>query len=322
MTHAGSPHANGAVAVRPQQAYSASWLGTWATGLATVLILAMLAVIVVNIVWHGWPQLSWRFLTGSTQEGVFDVDRAGVMPMVFGTAALVILMTIAVVPIGVTTAVYLTEYARSRSRLTLIIRGAINNLAGVPSIVFGLFGLGFFINFVGKNLDALLYPASAVRVWGKASLLWAALTLAILTMPVVIVATEEALRAIPHGLREASLALGATKLQTVIRVVLPQALPGILTGSILAVSRGAGEVAPIMFTGAAYYMAHLPARLTDQFMELGYHVFILSTQSPDIEQTRPILYGTVLVLLLLTFSLNVVAILVRAQMRRALRSLH
>jgi len=290
------------------------------TGLATLLIVAILFVILGNIAYFGWPSLSWRFVTGGTEKDMFNVDHAGVMPMIFGTAALVILMSIAVVPVGVITAVYLTEYTQSNSVMTRVIRGAVNNLAGVPSIVFGLFGLGFFINFVGQNMDAILGKADE-PVWGKPAILWAALTLAILTLPVVIVATEEALKAIPNGLREASLALGATKLQTVMKSVIPQALPGIMTGSILAVSRGAGEVAPIMFTGAAYYMAELPSRLTDQFMELGYHVFILSTQSPDIERTRPILYATVVVLLGLTFLLNFVAILVRAQMRRKLRSL-
>jgi phosphate transport system permease protein len=159
-------------------------------------------------------------------------------------------------------------------------------------------------------------------VWGQPALLWASLTLAVMTLPVVIVATEESLKAIPMGLREASLGLGATKLETILRVVLPQALPGIMTGAILAVGRAAGEVAPILFTGAAYYMAGLPHALTDQFMDLGYHVFILSTQSPDIERTRPILYATVLTLLILTFALNIIAILVRARMRANLRALH
>jgi phosphate transport system permease protein len=182
-----------------------------------------------------------------------------------------------------------------------------------------LFGLGFFINFVGKNMDAVMHHPSAV--WGQPALIWASLTLAVMTMPVVIVATEESLKAIPPGLREASLALGATKLETILRVVLPQALPGILTGGILAVSRAAGEVAPILFTGVAYYMASLPHHVTDQFMDLGYHVFVLSTQSPNIEQTRPILYATVLVLLLLTFALNLVAIIIRARVRKKLRAL-
>ena len=295
---------------------------TGLTAFATFLIVAMLALILANILYFGWPSLSWAFVTGGTEKDMFNVDHAGVMPMIFGTAALVILMTIFVVPIGVTTAIYLTEYAQHTALSTRIIRGAVNNLAGVPSIVFGLFGLGFFINFVGQNMDSFLHPDSPEPIWGKPAIIWAALTLAILTLPVVIVATEEALKAIPNGLREASLALGATKIQTILRIVIPQALPGILTGGILAVGRGAGEVAPIMFTGAAYYMAKLPTSVTDQFMELGYHVFILSTQSPDIEKTRPILYATVVVLLGLTFLLNVVAILVRNQMRRKMRSLH
>ena len=251
---------------------------------------------------------------------MFDVNKAGVMPMIVGTTARVILMTLFVIPVGVITAIYLTEYARAGSLATRLIRGAINNLAGVPSIVFGLFGLGFFIAFFGGSLDHLLGHASPK--WGKPAILWASLTLAVMTLPVVIVATEESLKAIAPGLREASLAMGATRFQTVLQIVLPQALPGIMTGGILAVSRAAGEVAPILFTGAAYYMAGLPKSLNDQFMDLGYHVFILSTQSPDIEKTRPILYATVLVLLLLTFALNLVAILIRARMRKRLRASH
>ncbi len=298
-----------------------SFFFTGLTGAATWLIVAILAILLGNILYHGWHGLSWRFISGGTQQSMFDVDHAGVFPMIFGTALLVILMTIFVVPVGVITAVYLTEYARTTSAFTRVVRGAVNNLAGVPSIVFGLFGLGFFVNFVGQNVDLLISGGSGQPVWGKPAIIWAALTLAILTLPVVIVATEEALKAIPQGLREASLALGATKLETIVKIVVPQAMPGILTGSILAVSRGAGEVAPIMFTGAAYFMASLPTKLTDQFMELGYHIYVLSTQSPNIEQTRPILYATVVVLLLLTFALNILAILVRAQMRRKLRML-
>jgi phosphate transport system permease protein len=289
------------------------------TGMATFFIIAILLLIVGNVLYHGGGAFSWRFISGGTKSDMFDVHKASVFPMIFGTTALVVLMTIFVVPIGVITAIYLTEYAPNSSPVTRFIRGAVNNLAGVPSIVFGLFGLGFFINFVGKNLDKVL--SGPEPVWGKPAIIWSALTLAILTLPVVIVATEEALKAIPQGLREASLALGATKLETIFKIVLPQAMPGILTGSILAVSRGAGEVAPILFTGAAYYMATLPARLTDQFMELGYHIYILSTQSPNVDVTRPILYSTVVVLLGLTFALNLVAIFVRGHMRRKMRSL-
>jgi len=293
---------------------------TGLTGLATYLILAILAVILVNVVYHGWPGLSWRFVSTIPKKDIFDPATTGILPMIVGTSIRVIMMTIFVVPVGVITAVYLTEYAPNTSWLTQIIRAAVNNLAGVPSVVFGLFGLGFFINFVGKNLDWVLHNGE--KAWGQPSLIWASLTLAVMTLPVVIVATEEALKAVPPGLREASLALGATKLETILKIVLPQALPGILTGGILAVSRAAGEVAPILFTGVAYYMSSLPTHLTDQFMDLGYHVFVLSTQSPNIDQTQPILYTTVLVLLILTFALNIVAILIRSHMRRKMRSLH
>jgi len=224
-------------------------------------------------------------------------------------------MVIAVIPVGVFTAIYLHEYTSPVSRLTRLIRVAINNLAGVPSIVFGLFGLGFFIAFIGGGLDSIFYKSEG-PVWGQPAIIWASLTLALLTLPVVIISTEEAIRTIPRELIEASYALGGTKLQTIFRIIIPQALPGILTGSILAVSRGAGEVAPIMFTGAAYYLPYLPSKLNDQFMEMGYHIFVMATQSPDIEATKPILYGTVLVLLILTFLLNFIAIYIRSSMRR------
>jgi len=289
------------------------------TGLATLFILGILAVILTNILINGWSAISWHFVSTIPKKDFFDASTTGVLPMIVGTTIRVFVMTVFVIPVGVITAIYLTEYAPNTALVTRVIRAAVNNLAGVPSIVFGLFGLGFFINFVGKNMDALLHNPSAV--WGQPALIWASLTLAVMTLPVVIVATEESLKAIPPGLREASLALGATKLETILRIVLPQALPGIMTGGILAVSRAAGEVAPILFTGVAYYMASLPSHLSDQFMDLGYHVFVLSTQSPNIEQTRPILYATVLVLLLLTFALNIVAIIIRARMRKKLRSL-
>lgn len=299
---------------------AAAVLFTGLTGLATALILALLVVILGYLFWRGGSQVSWHFVTGGTESDMFDSTKAGIFPMLIGTAARVLLMTLFVIPIGVITAVYLTEYARSGSPLTRFIRGAVNNLAGVPSIVFGLFGVGFFISFIGGSLDTI--TQSAEPHWGKPALLWASLTLAVMTVPVVIVATEEALKAIPGGLREASLALGATKLQTIIRIVVPNALPGILTGGILAVSRAAGEVAPILFTGAAYYLRDTPKALTDQFMDLAYHVYVLSTQSPNVEMTSPILFGTVVVLLLLTFSLNLVAVLVRARIRRQMRAAH
>lgn len=288
------------------------------TGLATLLIIGILAVILVNIGYNGWSSFSWRFIS-TTPTDLFNMKTTGILPMIVGTSFRVIVMTIFVIPVGVITAIYLTEYASNASIITRIIRAAVNNLAGVPSIVFGLFGLGFFINFVGKNMDSILHNENSV--WGHPSLIWASLTLAVMTLPVVIVATEESLKAIPPGLREASLALGATKLETILRIVLPQALPGILTGGILAISRAAGEVAPILLTGVCTYMVGLPTHLTDQFMDLGYHVFILSTQSNNIEETRPILYATVMTLLLLTFALNIVAVLIRARVRKKLRSL-
>jgi phosphate transport system permease protein len=281
------------------------------TTLATVIVLAMLLIVVGDVIVGGWGVISWEFISAAPRDGM---TKGGIFPAIFGTVALTLLMTIVAVPAGVATAVYLTEYAPASSPVARVIRVCIANLAGVPSIVFGLFGLGFFVATVGRSIDVAAYGGQPT--YGKPSLIWAALTLAILTLPVVVVATEEALRAVPRELRDGSLALGATKGQTIARVVLPQALGGILTGAILAVSRGAGEVAPIMFTGAAYFLPYLPTHLNDQFMNLGYHVYVLATQSPDVDRTKPLLYGTVLVLLLLTFLLNIVAIAIRIRFRR------
>ncbi len=288
----------------------------WLSGLAALLVTAMVAVILGNIVWNGATTVTWEFLAGVPRQGM---TAGGIFPAIFGTVALVILMVIALIPFGVGAAVWLHEYARPEAWTTRAVRFAVHNLAGVPSIVFGLFGLGFFILFVGRSMDRAM---GLDVVWGQPSLLWAALTLALLNLPVVIVTTEEALSAVPRDTKEASLALGATRWQTVRHVLLPQAMPGILTGAILAVSRGAGEVAPIMFTGAAYFLPYLPTAPTDQFMELGYHVYVMATQSPDVNATRPILYGTVLVLLLLTFLLNHTAILLRAGLRARLVGRH
>ncbi len=282
------------------------------SGLAVALIVLMIALIMGNILWFGWSTVTWEFLTATPREGM---TAGGIFPAIFGTCALVILMVIALIPFGVGAAIYLHEYAAPNSWFTRLVRFSVNNLAGVPSIVFGLFGLGFFIQFVGLHMDRAL---GLDVVWGQPALVWAALTLALLNLPVVIVTTEEALAAVPRDMREASLALGATRWQTVSRVLLPQALPGILTGAILSISRGAGEVAPIMFTGAAYFLPYLPTSPTDQFMELGYHVFVLATQSPDVDATRPLLYGTVLTLLLVTFALNLAAIFLRSRLRAQL----
>lgn len=316
------------------------WVGL--LGFSVVLILAILAVIVGDVVLHGIGHVTWTFITDSPRQGL---SEGGIYPAIVGTTFLVLLMTIAAVPLGVATAVYLHEYtpketpeqawrrfrrtdgADKRKQLGIFVlawlakitRAAVANLAGVPSIVFGLFGLGFFIQFVGRTLDRATQEPGEI-VWGQGNLLWAALTLALLTLPTVIVATEEALRTVPADLRAASIALGATRWETIRRIVLPGALPGILTGTILAISRGAGEVAPILFTGAAYYLPFLPEDLSSQFMHLGYHVLILSTQSPDVEATKPVLYGTVFVLLVLTFLLNLTGVLIRARTRARLRT--
>ena len=282
------------------------------TLMAVLIILAILAVILFNIFVDGFSTISWEFLTQPPQDGM---ESGGIFPAIFGTVALVILMTIAVVPVGVFSAIYLHEYTSPSSKITRVIRLAINNLAGVPSIVFGLFGLGFFIGFIGTGIDSVFFEGGR-PVWGQPAIIWASLTLSLLTLPVVIISTEEAIRTIPSELKDASYALGATKLQTIIRIIIPQAMPGILTGAILSISRGAGEVAPIMFTGAAYYLPYLPTKLNDQFMELGYHIYVMATQSPDVEKTKPILFGTVLVLLILIFMLNFTAIIVRSKMRR------
>ena len=284
------------------------------TGVSVLLIIFVIISILAVTVVGGWSKLNFSFLTEFPKDGM---TRGGIFPAIVGTALMTLIMAVAAVPFGVITAVYLAEYASEKSVFAKSIRFAVKTLAVVPSIIFGLFGLGFFIGFIGRNMDTL-FSGGALK-WGQPNILWASLTMALLTLPVVIVSVEEAIRTIPREMREASLALGATKWQTIRRVILPQALPGILTGAILSVSRGAGEVAPIMFTGAAYYLPYLPTSPTDQFMELGYHVYVMSTQSPDVEATKPVLYGTVLVLLCLTLTLNFAAIVIRSKMRTSMR---
>lgn len=284
------------------------------SALCCLIIVVIVLVILGNIAWHGWGTLSLDFFLLAPAEGM---TAGGIFPAIFGTFFLVLLMTVIVMPLGIMTALYLYEYAPKKSLIVTWVRLAIQNLAGVPAIVYGLFGLGFFIEFVGRGVDRLFFGNQLV--FGQPAIIWAALTLALLTLPTVVVATEEALRAIPDTHREVAYSLGATRLQMIRRIVLPQAVGGILTGAILAISRGAGEVAPILFTGAAYYLPYLPKKLNDQFMELGYHIYVMATQSPDVEQTKPILYATVFVLLALTFALNFTAICVRFKIRRRLR---
>jgi phosphate transport system permease protein len=285
-------------------------------GACAVLIIAIIALILLNITIGGIGSLTWGFIVKSPENGM---TSGGIFPAIFGTMLLVMLMSIVVIPVGTITAIYLAEYVKAESVFAKSIRFAVNTLAGIPSIVFGLFGLGFFIQFVGSGMDKLFSPEGEL-IWGQPSLLWASLTMALLTLPVVIVSVEEALKTVPREQRDASLALGASKLGTIIKVVLPQSITGILTGGILAISRGAGEVAPILFTGAAYFLPNLPTKVTDQFMELGYHIYIMSTQSTNVDETRGIQFATIMVLLLLTFALNFSALILRYQMRKRFKA--
>jgi phosphate transport system permease protein len=284
---------------------------TGTTAFAASLIVLIFLVIVFDALKGGVSKLSWEFLSTPPRNGMTE---GGIFPAIYGTVLLVLIMSVVGIPFGTITAIYLSEYSSSSSKLARFIRFAVSNLASVPSIVFGLFGLGFFVQFLGTGIDAVVSPDEPI--WGKPSVLWAAMTLAVLTLPVVIVSVDEALRNVPREYREASLALGATKWQTIFNVVLPNATGGILTGAILAVSRGAGEVAPLLFTGAAFFLPKLPNSLDDQFMQLGYHLYVLATQSVDVQATLPIQYATTLVLLALTFGLNLTAIVVRYQFRK------
>jgi len=281
------------------------------TGLSVLVIIFIIVTILVITIIGGWPNLNWRFLSEFPKDGM---TKGGIFPALVGTALMTLIMTVAAVPFGVITAIYLAEYANEKSVVAKTIRFAVKTLAVVPSIIFGLFGLGFFIGFVGKGIDALF--SGGKLIWGQPNILWASLTMALLTLPVVIVSVEEAIRTIPNDMREASLALGATKWQTIRKVVIPGSVSGIMTGTILAISRGAGEVAPILFTGAAYFLSDLPHSLNDQFMSLGYHIYIMSTQSSNVDATQPIQFATTLVLLLLTFSLNGVAVALRYRIRQ------
>ncbi|MBS0659812.1 MAG: phosphate ABC transporter permease PstA [Verrucomicrobia bacterium] len=249
--------------------------------------------------------------------------EGGVFPAIFGTFVMTLLMSLAVTPFGVLAAIYLREYAHDTT-FTRAVRIAINNLAGVPSIVFGVFGLGFFVYLVGGTVDRLFFSLSLpTPTFGTGGVLWAALTLALMTVPVVIVATEEALAAVPRGMREASLACGASKWQTIQRIVLPSAVPGILTGLILAMARGAGEVAPLMLVGVVKLAPTLPLdfdfpflHAERKFMHLGFHIYDLGFQSPDSEAAKPMVYATTLLLIVLVVALNLGAILLRERLRR------
>ncbi len=268
----------------------------WILRSAAIINGLALAVICAFLLYYGLPALSWEFLTQPPRD---SMTAGGIFPCILGTIILSIGSMIVAFPLGVASAVYLKEYARP-GKVVRVIRLGINNLAGVPSVVFGLFGLAFFVTMFGFGV----------------SILSGILTLAILVLPVIIGTAEEALKSVPQTYREASLGLGATKWQTIRLVVLPAALPGMLTGAILGLSRAAGETAAIMFTAAVYYSPNLPSSIMDDVMALPYHIYVLATAGTEIDKTRPLQYGTALVLIALVFGMNMFAIWYRAKLQK------
>jgi phosphate transport system permease protein len=294
-----------------------AWFRAWESVQYCLLAASMLAVIlpIVAITWFlvskGGPALSPAFVTRPPEH---FMKEGGIQPAIVGTLYLLAGTFLFALPLGLLGAVYITEYGR-RSRFTRVLRLAIVNLAGVPSVVYGLFGLGFFVLFVGGGIDRIFYHGKLT--YGTGALVWASLTLALLILPVVITASEEALLSVPDSFRQASLALGSTRWQTIRHVVLPSALPGVLTGMILGLSRAAGETAPILLTGASFFLPSLPDSIHSPFMALPYHLYIIATQVPDIPERIP--WGTALVLLILVLGLNAVASMFRARARAGRR---
>ena len=267
----------------------------------------------------------WEFVSDDPREANTE---GGIFPAIFGTVMMTLIMAVIVTPFGVIAAIYLREYAK-QGPLTRVIRIAVNNLAGVPAIVYGVFGLGFFVYVLGGSLDRMFFPEAApAPTFGTPGLLWASLTLAILTLPVVIVATEEGLARIPRAVREGSLALGATKVETLWRVVLPMASPAMMTGLILAVARAAGEVAPLMLVGVVKLAPSLPLdgnypylHLDQKIMHLGFHIYDVGFQSPNVEAARPLVYATALLLVLVIVVLNMAAVYIRNHLREKYKAL-
>ncbi|MDX1519608.1 MAG: phosphate ABC transporter permease PstA, partial [Gammaproteobacteria bacterium] len=266
----------------------------------------------------------WEFVSDDPREANTE---GGIFPAIFGTVMMVMVMAVMVTPFGVVAAVYLREYAK-QGFVTRLIRIAVNNLAGVPSVVYGVFGLGFFVYFLGGSIDKLFFPeALPAPTFGTPGLLWASLTLAILTVPVVIVATEEGLSRVPRAIREGSLALGATKAETLWRTVLPMTASAMMTGLILAVARAAGEVAPLMLVGVVKLAPSLPLdgnfpylHMDRKFMHLGFHIYDVGFQSPNVEAARPLVYATALLLVLIIIILNLTAIRIRNRLREKYRA--
>lgn len=270
-------------------------MGFFALLLSALLVTSFMGLIIFDIFSKGASVLSLDFLREYPRKGMTE---GGIFPAIAGTVFVTMVTALFSLPLGVAAAVYLSEYAPDNWQSRLI-RASIRNLAAVPSIIFGLFGVALFVQGLG---------------WGL-SVLSSGFTLGLLTLPYVITTTEEALKNVPHSFREGALALGATKWEAIRTVVLPPAIPGIVTGALLGLSRAAGETAPILFTGVAFYLRYLPSSMFDEFMALPYHLFILSTQHHAIEQVRPIAYGTALVLLSLVFLLNIVAVIIRYRFR-------
>ncbi|HSG99126.1 MAG TPA: phosphate ABC transporter permease PstA [candidate division Zixibacteria bacterium] len=269
----------------------------WGMRLITYSITVVIAFIIYDILSKGLPAINWEFLSGFPRRSGAE---GGILPAIVGTACLVLGAIVVALPLGMASAIYLNEYGRAAGRVSEGIRLAIVTLAGVPSIVFGLFGLGLFVLFLDFG----------------ASILAGSLTLALMILPTIIVSSEEALKAVPKSYREGSLALGATKWHTIRKNVLPYAIPGMLTGSILGIGRAAGETAPILLTVAAFYLPKLPSSVFDQVMALPYHLYILATQHPEAAAVRPMQYGTALVLLALTLAFNIGAIYLRSRFQR------
>lgn len=266
---------------------------------ASALVVLILFGILIDIFYNGFSVLSWEFLSQSPREGMTE---GGILPAIIGTFIVSLITIILAVPLGMFSAIYLNEYAH-QGKLVRLIRLSIRNLSGVPSIVYGLFGVALFVRFLHFG----------------AGILSAGMTLGLLTLPWTITASEEALKTVPKAFRDGALALGATKWQAIRTNVLPYAVPGMLTGAILGLARAAGETAPILFTGAAFFIPNLPKSLFDQFMALPYHLYILATQHQDIGKVRPIAYGTALVLIALILCLNLVAVSIRYQYRKKAR---
>lgn len=287
---------NGTGLIRRRRVQS-FWFGCFR--LAALVNGFALCTILYFMVSRGWRAITWDFLTLPPRDAM---TAGGIFPCIIGTMGLALGALLVALPIGVASAIYLNEYA-STGKIMRIIRLGISNLAGVPSVVFGLFGLAFFCILLDMGV----------------SLAAGALTLGVMTLPVIIGATEEALKAVPSTYREASLGLGATQWQTIWRVVLPSALPGILTGAILGLSRAAGETAPIMFTAAVFFTPKIPSSIMDEVMALPYHIYVLATAGTNIELTRPLQYGTALVLIALVLGMNSVAIFYRSRLRRRMR---